>query len=683
MAYPATAPLCINGHDIGDDEPQAADAVNHKYLYITGKSDTPLKASHKRELRNIGVEVFEYLGSNTYLCRYVPHDLQPIRDLPFVEQANVYGKRLKVSEFLNKTVEKAQNEHPESPRVTVSVTLHKGETATDELRARIAAQAGLSVDDVQIDHNLLRIDVDNPDVLEHLAEIDEIRALQPFFRNVARNDVSTVTMGATSADISSLLGTAYKGDGQVVHIADSGFDKGSRTDVHPAFSPDRIVDLIDNSRRRGKTNDPDGHGTHVAGSILGDGISDSMSSPPTRGGKITGVAPLAKFVMNSVYFQFRDPETGELRDAFNIPTNLWDLFLPAYTKYGARVSSHSWGSVWDGRQEPYNDEATSADRFVWHHQDFVVLFAGGNDGDLPSPTHAHIGGSSAAKNCITVGATQAERNIQGGRFHSTGTPGSARSLAFFSSLGPTVEKRLKPDVVAPGLPILSASSRDPAITPQMRDRFGITQDQLWAFSSGTSMSCPLVAGCCVILREALIKTAKVEQSSAALVKALLINGAVDIGLTRDQQGFGLVNLKRALVPIEASGGGRGTAGFADEGFVTGKKLSEEDGSDSWSKEIDIPDADSIASAGKVLKVTLAYSDRPLEDLQNDLALQVQIDSVEKAGNAGLRAENNVEQVVWKDVPASKKAKITVTVNRMARLDDEQAFAVVWGLYDTA
>ena len=309
----------------------------------------------------------------------------------------------------------------------------------------------------------------------------------------------------------------------------------------------------------------------------------------------------------------------------------------------------------------------------------VIVFSAGNNGHRPSPTSAHIGGTAAAKNCITVGATQATRNIIDAGFNATGTLGSHKSLAFFSSLGPTVEKRPKPDVVAPGLPILSAGSRMPNITAERRNAFGVTTDPEWVFMSGTSMSTPLVAGCCVILREALIETAKVDLPSAALVKALLINGAVDIGLDRDRQGFGLVNLKRALVPVENTKPRAGESsdplvGFVDEGFVAGKKLAEDE---KWMHEIDIP----ASAKGDVLKVTLAYSDRYGPEVQNNLSLLVQIGGTEKAGDEGFRAENTVEQVVWKDVPDGPgKVVITVTADRIARLGDAQPFAVVWAHY---
>src|SRR4029453_15593728 len=117
--------------------------------------------------------------------------------------------------------------------------------------------------------------------------------------------------------------------------------------------------------------------------------------------------------------------------------------------------------------------------FVWDHPDLVVCFAAGNDGidadgdGVVDP--AQIGSEAAAKNCITVGASESLRPLVNASRPTYGSlrPGSfpknpihddpmadhAEGMAAFSSRGPTQERRFKPDVVAPGTSILSAHSR--------------------------------------------------------------------------------------------------------------------------------------------------------------------------------------------------------------------------------
>src|SRR6266581_1518046 len=143
---------------------------------------------------------------------------------------------------------------------------------------------------------------------------------------------------------------------------DPGFDKGSTSDVHPAFTG-RVTKLYDLGRTS-KTDDPDGHGTHVAGSALGDGYSSTM------GGAIQGTAPKATLVLQSLL-----DAAGGLG---GIPTDLHDLFQPPYDNEGARVHTNSWYTLQPG--VPYDAGATEIDDFVWQHQDMVILYCAGNKG---------------------------------------------------------------------------------------------------------------------------------------------------------------------------------------------------------------------------------------------------------------------------------------------------------------
>ena len=194
------------------------------------------------------------------------------------------------------------------------------------------------------------------------------------------------------------------------------------------------------------------------------------------------------------------------------------------------------------------------------------------------------------------------------------------------------------------------------------------------FSSGTSMATPLVAGCCAVLREALAK-AGLQKPSAALIKALLVNGAVDLHVSREQQGFGRVDLQNSLISVEKQT--EGANGFADSSNNSDMTLQE---GKVWVHTINVPQ--NIPSG--LLKVTLAYSDRHGPALQNNLCLRVQVRELggtvlEKRGDEKFRAENNVEQVVCPVLPGATVVA-TVTAERIARLDDSQSFSVVWAIY---
>ena len=94
----------------------------------------------------------------------------------------------------------------------------------------------------------------------------------------------------------------------------------------------------------------------------------------------------------------------------------------------------------------------------------------------------------------------------------------------YSGRGPTAACILKPDIVAPGSRIVSCSN----------------QPQKYQIKSGTSMSTPLVSGAIALLLE------KYPQMTNKEVKLHLRERAVDLGLPHNQQGWGLLDVKRLL-----------------------------------------------------------------------------------------------------------------------------------------
>ncbi len=445
-------------------------------------------------------------------------------------------------------------------------------------------------------------------------------------------------------------------------VADTGFDKGSTEDVHPAFTG-RVLKLY--PLGKAIPTDPDGHGTHVAGSVLGDGFSESM------GGAIRGTAPKAKLVLQSLL----DPRGG----LGGLPEDLNNLFKVPYEQDGARVHTNSWGAPTAGK---YNVNCKEVDQFIWEHRDMVICFAAGNDGrdrDMNGVIDSgSIASPGAAKNCITVGATENNRPELSkpystlGRYRaepiaSDGWCNNPEGMAAFSSRGPTQGDRIKPDIVAPGTVILSTCSREASIKPF----YGTSTDPLYAFLSGTSMATPLVAGCAAVVREYFQKKENYNSPSAALVKAMLINGAKDISgqyvpseageIPNFSEGFGRVDLAATVAPR----GENERVIFKDENTAL-DTLEEE------KIEVEIKDTDSL------LKVTLVWVDYPGEALQNDLDLIVKTsDGQERHGNVAPASTefdryNNVEQVIWNDIPASTVEIIV----RAHRITQPQSYALV-------
>ena len=148
--------------------------------------------------------------------------------------------------------------------------------------------------------------------------------------------------------------------------------------------------------------------------------------------------------------------------------------------------------------------------------------------------------------------------------------------------------------------------------------------------SGTSHAAPLVAGCTAALREA-VKAKGTAAPGGALIKALLVNGAIDLAGSQylykdvngtDQhlvmprapngiQGHGRVDLERSLrcvYPLVKDHGG-----FWEVKHV--QVLS--DTNKAWTQTLAIPKDE------RVLRVTLAYTDPPGNITNDEIYLSVE------------------------------------------------------------
>jgi subtilase family serine protease/subtilisin family serine protease len=565
----------------------------------------------------------------------------------------------------------------------------------------------------------------NAEQLEAVARVLDVSAIETFTLRRKHNEFGGSIM---RAEMASAAG--YDGSTQTIGITDTGLGGGNAALAHEGVSPDRIAAIFnwpgaqnfcfETVANDGAVDVDTGHGTHVATSALGAGAADGTGRGTAPASRLVFQA-IEDFVIPSFFCQLLLGLPPGYYLA-GIPADVGELFEQSYGA-GARVHSNSWGSAVNGA---YTDDSASTDAFVWANPDFAMTISAGNSGidangdGIVDPGSLNAPGT--AKNVITVGASEGDRagsyacdpvssacppgNTQneifsygaafGGAFSANPlkddpTAGNAQQMAAFSSRGPTTDGRIKPDVVAPGTWILSGysdqyqahydSSPNPQTGLYQYDGWGEPLNSKYKYMGGTSMSAPLVAGAAAVVRDYYEK-AHSHSASAALVKATLVNSAVDL-LDENNDG---VDDNASAIPNVHEGWGRVDLGAATDGTRTffdaePALLTAE----SWSHTITIDDSQFP------LRVTLAWTDAPSTptaaiSLVNDLDLHVSgPDGTTYLGNVFLDGWssptgasdrlNNLENV-YVMVPTAGQWTITVRAHNVPM--GPQPFAVVVG-----
>ena len=191
---------------------------------------------------------------------------------------------------------------------------------------------------------------------------------------------------------------------------------------------------------QGASNNPGGHGTHVAGSILGRGVADS---------RFEGSAPGVGNTSTSRFFHGRlFNSSGTYVGPY---TTLFDALASGYTDGSGNFSprpdivNHSWSSNYFGAEVGTEQEAIDSDEKVWDGQAYV--WSAGNGG-----TGQTIGAQPSAKNSLTVANAETFEDSPGDNL--------AGDLRNSSSRGPTGDNRMKPDITAPGAYIISPDANN-------------------------------------------------------------------------------------------------------------------------------------------------------------------------------------------------------------------------------
>lgn len=280
------------------------------------------------------------------------------------------------------------------------------------------------------------------------------------------------------------------GNGVTVGVLDTGVDG-----EHPDLL-DAVTDAQDFTGSESGPVDLNGHGTHVASIITGNGAAAD--------GRYVGVAPDAHLLNGRVL-----DENGRGQESWVIAGMQWAA------EAGADIVNLSLGvGMFSDGTDPTSravDELTASTGTL-----FVA--AAGNS---QRPSDYGISAPATADSALAVGAVD-----------------RTDELADFSSLGPRMDEAIKPDITAPGVGIVAARAAEA--------KFG-EPGQSYAALSGTSMATPHVAGAAAIL------AGQHPEWSAEQLKAALMGSAVPHdGLTVYHQGGGRLDVERAVTQAIAA-----------------------------------------------------------------------------------------------------------------------------------
>jgi hypothetical protein len=436
---------------------------------------------------------------------------------------------------------------------------------------RYAPMVNLNMQELSVVNNLHYFQLHYPNskylqsVLKYLSD-DDARLWYDYKRTYKTHDLQSTGIllnGVESRDV--VPNFAFTGKGEIISVIDTGLDfnhcafKPGKTPYRATFTgnnanailsampitTDKVlmyINLQDNTGIEEETTDfddiPDGHGTHVAGSAVG---SSAMCE--------------SKVFSHHSDSQIIFVDIGKGNEtALKVPTFMTPLLNLLY-EAKSRIFSNSYGSA----ASVYDIHSYELDRFVYLHDDAVIVFAAGNAGPDPST----IASPSYAKNVIAVGCSQNSPKDAQLEFDSNWSPNknpmhanssfmywyNSEHLSLFSSRGPTFDGRIKPDVVAVGEYVLSARAHG-------------KKDSMWVYKRGSSMGGPETVRGISYSMEYLKIVKKMKSPSASLMRNILTTTAYELEssqfhyhqdtvsnlkvshekLSANSQGFGRVDL---------------------------------------------------------------------------------------------------------------------------------------------
>lgn len=366
----------------------------------------------------------------------------------------------------------------------------------------LIVENNLSLEDENILKSIVNIKYKIPLINAIVIEIDEnnldslkeLKCLKTVFQNAHITMQMDTARKTVNANIVQENG--YTGKGIGIAILDTGISPNNDF----LYPKNRILAFKDFINNKSKPYDDNGHGTHVAGIAGGSGINSN--------GKYRGIAPDCNFIGVKV---LNNEGKGNASDV--LAGLQW--VMDNKEKYNIKVANLSIGTS----NTSSNDPLVKAVENMWD-SGVIITIAAGNDG----PKKHTISSPAISRKVITIGAS--DDNITANVW--------GNNLINFSGRGPTLECIVKPDILAPGVNIISCLSN--SVSKQSDE----IVDKNYFSLSGTSMSTPIVSGAIALLLE------KYKDLKPDDVKLMLKKCCKNLHLPKNQQGWGLLDVYKLL-----------------------------------------------------------------------------------------------------------------------------------------
>jgi len=379
------------------------------------------------------------------------------------------------------------------------------------------------------------------------------------------------------------------------------------------------------------------HATHTAGTMIASGVNSEAK----------GMAPLATIVS---------------RKSDNDETEMIDFAIN-----GGIISNHSYSTGDpDGETELYglyDSKAVEWDEIAYNAPYYLICKSAGNNRNdkvnVLDYGYDIIYTVSGAKNILTVGAVDDVLNYTG--------PSSVKQSEF-SNWGPTDDWRIKPDITANGVGILSSNNEN-------------STD--YSVKSGSSMAVAVVTGSITLLQEHYHNLNNIYMKSAT-AKALVIAAADEVGVHDGpdfQSGWGLLNAERAALVISNN---NVTTLIKEEVLRNGNTYSfdiEVDGASPLTLTIAWGDPAGYEMSGKDNQTAVLVNDLDVRITGNGntyfpwvMTPNSRSNNFTDAASIGDNFRDNVEKI---DIPNIEAGKYTISVtHKNILVNDVQYFSLV-------